>query len=55
MSGDYLGVIEHRAWNVERGDVMELPSGHDGIATARVETGEESIAALLEVVAAPSF
>lgn len=54
-SGDDLGLIDHPAPNVEPGDVVELPSGHDAIVTARVETdGEAPIAALLKVAVAPS-
>jgi hypothetical protein len=55
MSGDDLGLVEYQAPTVDRGDVVELPNGHDAIVTARVETGEESVAALLEVAVAPSF
>ena len=55
MSGDYLGLVEHPAADVDRGDVVELPSGHDAIVTERFESGEESIVALLEVAVAPSF
>jgi hypothetical protein len=55
MSGDYLGRVEHLAPDVDRGDVVELPSGRDAIVTARFESGEESIAALLEVMVAPGF
>ena len=53
-SGEYLGVIEH-VTSVDRGDVVELPNGHDAIVIARVDTGEESIAGFLEVMVAPSF
>jgi hypothetical protein len=53
-AGDDLGLIEHPEPNVEPGDVVELPSGHDAIVTARLETDEAPIAALLEVAVAPS-
>jgi hypothetical protein len=53
-TGDDLGVIVHPAPNVEPGDVVELPSGHDAIVTARIETDDAPIAALLEVAVAPS-
>jgi hypothetical protein len=53
-AGDDLGVIEHPAPNLEPGDVVQLPDGHDGIVSARVETDDGAIAALLEVVVAPT-
>ncbi len=34
--------------------MVQLPDGHDGIVSARVETDDGAIAALLEVVVAPS-
>jgi hypothetical protein len=55
LSGDYLGRVEGLAPNLDRGDVVELPTGRDAIVIARVETGEESIIALLEVMVAPGF
>ena len=53
-AGDDLGVLEHPAANLKSGDVVQLPDGHDGIVSARVETEDGTIAALLEVVVAPS-
>jgi hypothetical protein len=53
-TGDDLGLVEHPAPNVEPGDVVELPSDHDAIVTARMETDDAPIAALLEVAVAPS-
>jgi hypothetical protein len=52
--GDDLGVIVHPAPNVEPGDVVQLAEGREAIVTATGETGEAPIAALLEVVVAPS-
>jgi hypothetical protein len=54
MSGDYLGQVKDLAANIDRGDVLELPSGRDAIVIGRVETGEESVAAMLEVMVAPN-
>jgi hypothetical protein len=53
-TGDDLGVIVHPAPNVEPGDVVELPDGREAIVSARVETGDGSLGAVLEVVVAPS-
>lgn len=55
LSGDYLGHVEGLAPNLDRGDVVELPTGRDAIVISRVETGEESIVAVLEVMVAPGF
>jgi hypothetical protein len=52
-AGDDLGLIVHPAPNVEPGDVVQLADGHDAIVTARVETSDAPIAALLEVIVAP--
>ena len=52
-AGDDLGLIEHPVSNLEPGDVVQLPDGHDGIVAARMETDDGAIAALLEVVVAP--
>jgi hypothetical protein len=53
-AGDDLGLLEHPAPNLEPGDVVQLPGGHDGIVSARVETDDGAVDALLEVVVAPS-
>jgi hypothetical protein len=53
-TGDDLGTVEHRAPNVEPGDVITLADGRDALVTSRVETGNSSIAALLEVAIAPT-
>lgn len=53
-AGDDLGLIRHPATNVEPGDVVRLADGREAIVAARVETGEEAIAGLLDVVVAPS-
>lgn len=55
LSGDYLGRVDGLAPNLDRGAVLELPTGRDAIVIARVETGEESIVAPLEVMVAPGF
>ena len=53
-TGDDLGLIEHPAPNVEPGDVLVLPDGREALVTARVEAEPGPLAALLEVVIAPS-
>jgi hypothetical protein len=53
-TGDDLGVIEHPASNVEPGDVLLLDDGREAVVTCRVETGGGALAALLEVIVAPS-
>jgi len=45
-AGDDLGTIEHPAPNVERGDVVALEDGPEGLVTARVETNGGTLAAL---------
>ena len=55
LSGDDLGLIDHAAGNVGRGDVVQLPNGHDAIVTVRTETGEDGIEALLEVAVPPTY
>ena len=52
--GDDLGLIEHLAPNVEPGDVVVLPDGREALVTARVGAEPVPLAALLEVVIAPS-
>ena len=52
--GDDLGLIEHAAPNVEPGDVIMLPDGREALVTARVEADPGPLAALLQVVVAPS-
>lgn len=44
--GDDLGLVEHPAPNVEPGDVLLLADGRETLVTARVETGEGTLAAL---------
>lgn len=51
-TGDDLGLLEHPAPNLEPGDVVVLADGREAIVTARVDTGESALAALLQVVAA---
>ena len=53
-AGDDLGLLEHPATNVEPGDVVHLSDGRDALVTARAETNDEAIWALLEVLVAPS-
>ena len=53
-SGDDLGLLEHPAPNVEPGDVVVLPDGREALVTARVGGEPGPLAALLEVVIAPS-
>jgi hypothetical protein len=53
-AGDDLGLLEHPATNVEPGDVVHLSDGREALVTARVETNDEAIWALLEVLVAPS-
>jgi hypothetical protein len=36
--GDDLGLLEHPAPNLERGDVVVLGDGREALVTARVET-----------------
>ena len=55
MGGDYLGQVEGQPPNLDRGDVVELPTGRDAIVTSRVESGEEGIIAVLEVMVAPGY
>lgn len=55
MTGDQIGLIEHAAKDVERGDVVQLPNGHDAIVTARAETGEDGIEGLLKVAVPPTY
>ena len=52
-TGDDLGLLEHPAPNVEPGDVVVLPDGR-GLVTSRVGAEPGPLAALLEVVIAPS-
>lgn len=49
-TGDDLGTIEHPAPNVEPGDVLVLADEREALVTARVETWQGPLAALLEVV-----
>ena len=53
-TGDDLGTIEHAAGNLEPGDIVFLPDGREALVTARVEAEAGTLAALLEVVVAPS-
>ncbi len=53
-TGDDLGLIEDPAPNVEPGDVVVLPDGREALVTARVGAEPGPLAALLEVVIAPS-
>lgn len=53
-TGDDLGVLLHPAPNVEPGDVIALADGREALVTCRVETGRGPLAALLEVVVAPT-
>lgn len=53
-TGDDLGLLEHPAPNVEPGDVVVLADGREALVTARVAAEPGPLAALLEVVIAPS-
>lgn len=53
-AGDDLGLLEHPGTNVEPGDVVHLSDGREALVTARAETNDEAIWALLEVLVAPS-
>jgi hypothetical protein len=53
-TGDDVGTIEHAARNIEPGDIVFLPDGREALVTARVEAEPGPLAALLEVVVAPS-
>lgn len=53
-AGDDLGLLEHPATNVEPGDVVHLSDGREALVTARDETNDEAIWALLVVMVAPS-
>jgi hypothetical protein len=48
--GDDLGLLEHPAPNLERGDVVLLADGCEALVTARVEAQPGPFEALLEVV-----
>jgi hypothetical protein len=48
-----LGLLEHPAPTLKAGDVVELSDGREALVTARVDTGEAPIAALLEVAPWP--
>ena len=51
-TGDDLGLVEHPAPNLEPGEMAAvLPDGREALVTARVETSDSPLAALLEVVA----
>ena len=52
--GDDLGLLEHPATSVEPGDVVHLSDGREALVTARAETNDEAIWALLEVLVAPN-
>ena len=55
LTGKDLGVLEHRAPNVEPGDVVTLPDGRKALVSARIGAGRGSrFAALLEVIVEPS-
>lgn len=49
-TGVDLGLLEHPAPNLEPGDVVAIPT----LVTARIEAEPGLLAALLEVVVAPS-
>lgn len=53
-AGDDLGQLEHPSAGLEPGDVVHLSDGREAVVTARVETDDEGILALLEVLVAPS-
>jgi hypothetical protein len=53
-TGDDLGIIEHVAGNLEPGDIVYLRGGREALVTARVKAASGPLAALLEVVVAPS-
>jgi hypothetical protein len=53
-AGDDLGQLEHPSAGLEPGDVVHLSDGREAVVTARVETDDEAILALLEVLVAPS-
>ena len=53
-TGVDLGLLEHPAPSLEPGDVVVIPNGHEAPVTARVEAEPGLLAALLEVVVAPS-
>ena len=53
-AGDDLGAIEHVAGNLEPGDIVFLRDGREALITARVEAAQGRLAALLDVVVAPS-
>jgi hypothetical protein len=53
-TGDDLGTIEHAAGNLEPGDIVYLLDVREALVTARVESAPGPLAALLEVVVAPS-
>ena len=53
-NGEDLGLLEHPAPNVEPGDVVMLPDSREALVTARVESDEGPVAALLEVAIAPT-
>jgi len=50
-----LCILEHRASNVEPGDVVVLPDGREALVTARVESEPGPLGALLGVLVAPGI
>ena len=53
-TGDDLGLLEHPAPNLEPSDVVVLADGREALVTSRVEAEPGPLAALLEVVIAPT-
>jgi hypothetical protein len=55
--GDFRGLLEHPAADVEPGAVVHLSGGREAIVTARAETNSDRVRAqaLLEVLVAPTM
>ena len=52
-TGDDLGLFQHPAPNVARGDVVVIDDGREGLVIARVGAKPGRLAALLELAVAP--
>jgi hypothetical protein len=53
-AGESLGLLDAPATTIEPGDFVVLEDGRDARVTARVETNDERVWAVLEVLVAPS-
>jgi hypothetical protein len=53
-AGEDVGLLDHPATNVEPGHVVHLSDGREALDTARAETNDDRLRALLEVPVAPN-